>query len=278
MSSRRSRLKVGSICGRLPSSRANRWLWRSTSPDDAGKAWFIGLPGNPVAAMVTFMVMVRPFILRLQGAGQLMPRSFAQRADFEWLRPDARKGIPARPDQCRRRHRTLRHQGSGVVTSLCWGDGLVINSPGKPLPAAIWSNSCLLRSCCHERHDPLFCQPQGSARARLRNNRTPGRGQHGRCLARLAGAQGRESLAVAKNLRCAINQDMAGLDAAVKSGDEVAFSRRSRRLKGKQVMSIQWFPGHMTSARKKAGETLAMADVVVEVLDARLPQAAAAIR
>ena len=38
-------------------------------------------------------------------------------------------------------------------------------------------------------------------------------------------------------------------------------------------MSIQWFPGHMTQARKKAGETLAMADVVVEVLDARLPAA-----
>lgn len=38
-------------------------------------------------------------------------------------------------------------------------------------------------------------------------------------------------------------------------------------------MSIQWFPGHMTSARKKAAETLAHADVVVEVLDARLPEA-----
>lgn len=38
-------------------------------------------------------------------------------------------------------------------------------------------------------------------------------------------------------------------------------------------MSIQWYPGHMTQARKKAAETLAMADVVVEVLDARLPQA-----
>jgi ribosome biogenesis GTPase A len=38
-------------------------------------------------------------------------------------------------------------------------------------------------------------------------------------------------------------------------------------------MSIQWFPGHMTQARKKATETLAMTDVVVEVLDARLPQA-----
>ncbi|MBW7899956.1 MAG: ribosome biogenesis GTPase YlqF [Rhodocyclaceae bacterium] len=38
-------------------------------------------------------------------------------------------------------------------------------------------------------------------------------------------------------------------------------------------MSIQWFPGHMTSARRKAAETLAKADVVVEVVDARLPAA-----
>lgn len=38
-------------------------------------------------------------------------------------------------------------------------------------------------------------------------------------------------------------------------------------------MAIQWYPGHMTSARKKAAETLAQADVVVEVLDARLPAA-----
>ncbi|MDO8959916.1 MAG: ribosome biogenesis GTPase YlqF [Rhodocyclaceae bacterium] len=38
-------------------------------------------------------------------------------------------------------------------------------------------------------------------------------------------------------------------------------------------MSIQWFPGHMTSARKKAAETMARTDVVIEVLDARLPEA-----
>ncbi|MDR2625619.1 MAG: ribosome biogenesis GTPase YlqF, partial [Zoogloeaceae bacterium] len=38
---------------------------------------------------------------------------------------------------------------------------------------------------------------------------------------------------------------------------------------------IQWFPGHMTSARKKAAETLARVDVVIEVLDARLPEASA---
>ncbi len=39
------------------------------------------------------------------------------------------------------------------------------------------------------------------------------------------------------------------------------------------TMAIQWFPGHMTSARKKAAETMAQTDVVIEVVDARLPEA-----
>lgn len=38
-------------------------------------------------------------------------------------------------------------------------------------------------------------------------------------------------------------------------------------------MSIQWFPGHMNAARKKAADTLAQADLVIEVVDARLPAA-----
>jgi ribosome biogenesis GTPase A len=38
-------------------------------------------------------------------------------------------------------------------------------------------------------------------------------------------------------------------------------------------MPIQWFPGHMTSARKKAAEAMENVDVVIEVVDARLPQA-----
>ena len=38
-------------------------------------------------------------------------------------------------------------------------------------------------------------------------------------------------------------------------------------------MAIQWFPGHMAAARKKAAETMAQTDVVIEVLDARLPEA-----
>ena len=38
-------------------------------------------------------------------------------------------------------------------------------------------------------------------------------------------------------------------------------------------MAIQWYPGHMASARKKAAETMTAIDVVIEVVDARLPEA-----
>ncbi len=38
-------------------------------------------------------------------------------------------------------------------------------------------------------------------------------------------------------------------------------------------MTIQWFPGHMAAARKKAAETLERADLVIEVVDARIPEA-----
>ena len=95
-----------------------------------GKAWFIGLPGNPVSAIVTFLIMVRPFVLRLQGVAEVTPRGYTLRADFDWLRPDVRAeflrgrmneqgGVDLYPNQ-----------GAGVVTSLCWGDGLVMNKPG----------------------------------------------------------------------------------------------------------------------------------------------------
>lgn len=40
-------------------------------------------------------------------------------------------------------------------------------------------------------------------------------------------------------------------------------------------MPIQWFPGHMNSARKHAAEAMARTDVVIEILDARLPEASA---
>ena len=55
------------------------------------KAHFIGLPGNPVSSFVTFLVFVRPFILRCQGAVRAEPLSYALRADFDWTQPDSRR-------------------------------------------------------------------------------------------------------------------------------------------------------------------------------------------
>ncbi|MBS1159792.1 MAG: molybdopterin molybdenumtransferase MoeA [Proteobacteria bacterium] len=94
-----------------------------------GKAWFIGLPGNPVSSIVTFLMMVRPFVLRLQGVAEVTPRVLTLRADFDWLLPDARTeflrarmndtgGVEIHPNQ-----------GAGVVTSLSWANGLVVNPP-----------------------------------------------------------------------------------------------------------------------------------------------------
>jgi len=98
-----------------------------------GKAWFIGLPGNPVSAMVTFMIMVRPFVLRLQGVSDVTPRAFDLRADFDWPRPDVRaEFLRARINE-QGGVELYPNQGSGVVTSLCWGDGLVMNPPAQAI-------------------------------------------------------------------------------------------------------------------------------------------------
>src|SRR5258708_20227069 len=52
---------------------------------------FIGLPGNPVSSFVTFLIFVRPFLLKTQGLSQTQPRSMPVRADFDWPEPDARR-------------------------------------------------------------------------------------------------------------------------------------------------------------------------------------------
>src|SRR6266545_6115148 len=56
-----------------------------------GDAAFIGLPGNPVSSFVTFLVFVRPFLLKTQGITDVAPRAIAARADFDWPTPDARR-------------------------------------------------------------------------------------------------------------------------------------------------------------------------------------------
>jgi molybdopterin molybdotransferase len=95
-----------------------------------GAAHFLGLPGNPVSSFVTFLVLVRPFLLQLQGARQVAIKTVAARADFTWARPDKRREFL----RVRRNDQggldLFSNQSSGVLTSAVWGDGLVDNPPG----------------------------------------------------------------------------------------------------------------------------------------------------
>ena len=98
-----------------------------------GDALFIGLPGNPVSSFVTFLMFVRPTLLTLSGVTDVAPIAISMRADFSWPRPDRRQeylrvrinrdgGLDLFPNQ-----------GSAVLTSTVWGDGLLENPPGKAI-------------------------------------------------------------------------------------------------------------------------------------------------
>ncbi len=100
-----------------------------------GKAWFLGLPGNPVSAFVTFLIMVRPFILRLQGVAEVMPHSYTLRADFDWKKPDPRTEFLRGRLNGAGGVELFKNQGAGVVTSLSWGDGLVVKAPQQVIAA-----------------------------------------------------------------------------------------------------------------------------------------------
>ena len=93
-------------------------------------AHFIGLPGNPVSSFVTFLLLVRPFLLKLQGVIDVTPVSVAMTAGFTWARADKRREfLRVRRDESGRLALFL-NQSSGVLTSAVWGDGLVDNPPG----------------------------------------------------------------------------------------------------------------------------------------------------
>ena len=90
---------------------------------------FIGLPGNPASALVTALVIARPFLFDLQGrSGALveplpMPAAFRKAGSprQEYLRVRREDG------QLQRYH----NQSSGVLLSACWGDGLAVQAPGQ---------------------------------------------------------------------------------------------------------------------------------------------------
>ncbi|WP_293599387.1 gephyrin-like molybdotransferase Glp [Polynucleobacter sp. 35-46-11] len=94
------------------------------------ETWFIGLPGNPVSSFVTFLLFVRPFILKLQGRDAGMPQSYPMRADFDWLKGDRRNEFLRVKINAQGGLDLFPNQSSGVLTSASWGDGLVDCPPG----------------------------------------------------------------------------------------------------------------------------------------------------
>ncbi len=90
-----------------------------------GQADFVGLPGNPVSAYVTFSLLVRPFIRKCQGAVELLPKRRQLAAGFEWSKPgNRREFLRVRVGEDGRLER-YPNQSSGVLTSCVWADGLV---------------------------------------------------------------------------------------------------------------------------------------------------------
>lgn len=101
---------------------------------EVGQAFFLGLPGNPVSSFITFLLFVRPFILRLQGVADApAPRAYAMRADFDWPKADRRNEFLRARINAQGALELFPNQGSGVLTSTVWGDGLVDNPPGHAI-------------------------------------------------------------------------------------------------------------------------------------------------
>jgi molybdopterin molybdotransferase len=101
---------------------------------EVGQAAFIGLPGNPVSSLITFMLFVRPFILRQQGVSDPAPaRAFAMRADFSWPKADRRNEFLRAKVNPQGGLDLFANQGSGVLTSTVWADGLIDNPPGQTI-------------------------------------------------------------------------------------------------------------------------------------------------
>ena len=86
---------------------------------------FLGLPGNPVSALVTYWLLVRPFVLRSMGAAATgLPQAIPVKAAFTWHADRRREFLRVRLNSVGEAE-LFGNQNSGVLTSAVWGDGLV---------------------------------------------------------------------------------------------------------------------------------------------------------
>ena len=96
-------------------------------------AHFIGLPGNPVSSYVTFLLLVRPFLLKLQGVTDVAVKSIAMPAHFTGAKADKRREFLRVKRNQAGGLDLFSNQSSGVLTSATWGDGLLDNPPGHSI-------------------------------------------------------------------------------------------------------------------------------------------------
>lgn len=98
-----------------------------------GMAHFVGLPGNPVSSFMTFLLLVKPVILALQGAEQRAPVCMPVPAHFDVPKADKRREFLRVRRNAQGGLDLFPNQSSGVLTSVVWGDGVVDNPAGQTI-------------------------------------------------------------------------------------------------------------------------------------------------
>jgi molybdopterin molybdotransferase len=133
------------VLGRLHFWRLAIKPGRPVAMGQVGRVPFLGLPGNPVAVMVTFLVLARPLILRLAGATEIVPRSFRAVSGFAYRKkPGRREYLRAKlepgPEGTWIAQKFPR-DGAGILSSMVDSEGLVVldetataGAPGASVP------------------------------------------------------------------------------------------------------------------------------------------------
>jgi molybdopterin molybdotransferase len=102
------------------------WLNR----DDGSRALYMGLPGNPVASFITYLLLVLPVLAVLAGEAWALPQPLLLEAEFAWPKADKRREFARAGLTPEGKVSLYPHQGSGVLTSAAWADGVVDLAPG----------------------------------------------------------------------------------------------------------------------------------------------------
>ncbi|MCZ8112473.1 MAG: gephyrin-like molybdotransferase Glp [Betaproteobacteria bacterium] len=102
---------------------------------DGSEALLVGLPGNPVSSFVTWLLAVHEVLAALQGLPGGLPAALPLVAGFDWPRPDKRREFLRVRVGADGRLVLFPNQGSGVLTSTVWADGLVDVPPGQAIRA-----------------------------------------------------------------------------------------------------------------------------------------------